>query len=245
MQPHAPALKKIATQERQRSNWLMLHERSTIAWLCPRMPWWLTSNMLTGLGVIGSAMLAAAMILGRSDRWWLLAGILGLAVNWFGDSLDGRLAYFRKRPRKWYGFVLDLMMDWTSLCLIVAGSAYYLPKFKFIPVAFMAVYGARMLIAALGYKITEEYRIDSGQVGPTEVRLLVAAALLLEIFIPGTLLGLGVLASAALFCVDIFEFRKLLKCADARDYRERSAAKQALPAMRSAQHRALDLVSAE
>ncbi len=221
MHPHSIALQKVEKKERQRSNWLMTHERRAIAWLCPRLPSWLTSNMLTGIGVLGSMIISFAMIFGRSERLWLIAGIFGLAVNWFGDSLDGRLAYFRKRPRKWFGFALDVMMDWASLCLVTAGLALYLPQLKFIPIVFMATYGARMLIAVLSYKITGEYRIDSGKAGPTEVRLLLATALLLEIFLPGTLLGLSVCATPALAIVDVFEFRKLLKLAEARDHIER------------------------
>jgi phosphatidylserine synthase len=42
-------------------------------------------------------------------------GYFGFAINWFGDSLDGRIAYYRNTPRKWYGFALDCIMDWLSL----------------------------------------------------------------------------------------------------------------------------------
>lgn len=221
MYAHAPTLKKTEKGERQRSNWLMRHERRAIAWHCPRVPPRVTSNMLTALGLCGSALLSAALILGRGARPWLLLGIVGLAINWLGDSLDGRLAYYRNRPRKWFGFVLDLMTDWISLCLITAGLALYLPRFKFIPVAFMAVYGARMLIAALSYKITDEYRIDSGKVGPTEVRLLMGAALIAEVIWPGVLAVLSLLATFALALVDGSEIRKLLALADLRDFLER------------------------
>lgn len=217
MQPHAAALKKVKERERQRSNWLMQQERRMIEWCCPRLPHWLSSNMLTGLGAFGSAWLCAALMLGRNERLWLLTGIVGLAINWFGDSLDGRLAYYRKRPRKWFGFVLDLMTDWVSLCLVTAGIAFYLPTFKFIPVAFMAVYGARMLIAALSYKITDAYRIDSGKVGPTEVRLLMSAVLIVETAWPGILPLLGLFATLVLLVVDLVELRNLLALADIRD----------------------------
>lgn len=223
MHPYARTLLRVEGGERQRSNWLMFHERRAIAWLCPRLPSWLTSNMLTGVGLCGSVCLGSALIAARNERLWLLFGIAGLIINWFGDSLDGRLAYYRKRPRKWFGFVLDLMTDWISLCLITAGMAFYLPQFKFIPVAFMAVYGARMLIAALGYKITDEYRIDSGKVGPTEVRLLMSAALIAEVLWPGVLAVLGLLATLLLAIVDWVEIRNLLALADIRDFLERNA----------------------
>lgn len=235
MHPHAPMLKKVDGMERQRSNWLRRYERRAVAWLCPRVPQALTSNMLTGIGLCGGALLSAALLLGRGARPWLLLGIVGLAINWFGDSLDGRLAYYRKRPRKWFGFVLDLMTDWISLCLITAGIALYLPRLKFIPVAFMAVYGARMLIAVLSYKITDEYRIDSGKVGPTEVRLLMSAMLIAETAWPGALALVGLLATLALAVVDGIEIRKLLALADLRDLLERNT-KHAKPTMQDETH---------
>ncbi len=222
MHPHSPVLKKVERKERQRSNWLMTQERRALAWLCARMPQSITSNMLTALGLFGSVILAATLFLASGERWWLLAGIFGLAVNWLGDSLDGRLAYYRKRPRKWFGFALDLMVDWASLGLVTLALAHYLSQFAFIPFVLMAAYGARMLIAAVSYKITEEYRIDSGKVGPTEARLLMAGAFVLECFFPASLLWLSGFALLVLLLVDVLEVINLLKLADTRDRLERS-----------------------
>ncbi len=213
-------LLKVEPQERQRSNWLMKQEHRVIAWLCPRIPRQVTSNMLTAVGIFGSVLIGAALVLGKSQRWWLLLGIVGLAVNWFGDSLDGRLAYYRKRPRKWFGFALDMTMDWLSLSVITLALAYYLP-WPFVPLLLAAAYGTRMLLALMQYKITHEYRIDSGKLGPTEARLVMAAALVLEIFFPMSLLWLSLGALLVLVVVDALELRRVLHLADARDRIER------------------------
>ena len=52
---------------------------------------------------------------------YLLFSLLGLFINWFGDSLDGRLAYYRNKPRKWFGFTLDLIVDWLGTILMGLG----------------------------------------------------------------------------------------------------------------------------
>lgn len=222
MYTHAPVLIKVKPQERQRSNWLMAQEQRAIAWLCPRIPASISSNALTVLGILGSVLIGSALLLGKQQREWLWLGIFGLAVNWFGDSLDGRLAYYRKRSRKWYGFALDMMSDWISLSCMTLALAYYLP-WPMVPQMLAAAYGARMLLALLQYKITRQYRIDSGKLGPTEARLIMAMAFVGEIFLPTSLLWLSLLALLLLLLVDTFEFLQLLRHADTRDRVERAA----------------------
>src|SRR5437667_7625094 len=79
-------------------------EKKTLIWLAQRLPAWVNSDHLTGLGF--AAMFAAG--LGYWAASWnraaLLWVILALVVNWFGDSLDGTLARVRNRLRPRYGF---------------------------------------------------------------------------------------------------------------------------------------------
>lgn len=222
MYTNSPVLIRVKPQERQRSNWLMAQEQRAIAWLCSRIPVSISSNALTGIGILGSVLVGLVLLLGKNQREWLWLGIVGLAVNWFGDSLDGRLAYYRKRPRKWYGFALDLMSDWISLSCVTLALAYYLP-WPIVPQLLAAAYGARMLLALMHYKITQEYSIDSGKLGPTEARLVMATAFVAEFFVPSSLLWLSLLGLLMLSAVNAFELRQVLQLADARDRAERRA----------------------
>ena len=210
------------SNERRRTNWLEQQEKAAVQWLCEHMPRFITSNMLTGLAITGSGGIFAALLLARQQRGWLLLGIAGLFLQWLGDSLDGRLAYFRNRPRKWYGFALDICADWLSLCFVTAGLALYFPALRFVPIILLAAYAGRMLIAALAYKITDEYRIDSGKIGPTEGRIMMAAGLLLELLVPGSLIWLAGFVTLLLLLIDLREFLQLLRGADARDRQERN-----------------------
>jgi hypothetical protein len=78
-----------------------------------------------------------------------------------------------------------------------------------------------MLIAATRYKITGKYRIDSGKFGPTEMRLVIAAILLVEILIPRSIIIFGSLATLMMLASDAIEFRRLLQAADRRDQAEK------------------------
>lgn len=213
-------MKASIQSDRKRQNGLMKIEARVIEWLCARMPNWVTPNQLTAFGLIGAGMIFTSLMLGKGNRWWLLGGIAGLTVHWLGDSLDGRLAHFRRRPRKWFGFVLDILADYTSLCVVSAGFALYLSRYKFVPILFMAAYGGGMIIATLRYKITGSYRIDSGRLGPTEMRLVIAGILLVEIALPHSVILFGSLATMLMLMSDIVEVRLLLRTADERDRSE-------------------------
>src|SRR5690606_31023094 len=91
-----------------------------------RIPSFINPNILTGIGISGSVLVLVSFLLATHYHInFLLLGILGLAINWFGDSLDGRIAFFRNISRKWYGFSLDIIMDWIGTVLIGLGYMVY------------------------------------------------------------------------------------------------------------------------
>ena len=216
-------LSKI-TKDRNRTNILKKQEQCFIAFLVQRIPSWMSSDMLTAIGFIGSIITFGSFLLAHYfDRNWLLLGILGLAVNWFGDSLDGRLAYYRNKPRKWYGFSLDLTVDWLTDILIGIGYIVYVDgKWELLGFAFITLYGWAMITALLRYKITNKYTIDSGLFGPTEVRFAIAFLLILEVILKESIIYTSAIACIILLVVNVIDFRNLLKMADQRDKDERS-----------------------
>jgi phosphatidylglycerophosphate synthase len=216
----------MANQDRERSNMLRSAEHRLVQYLCARLPQWVTPDMLTAFGFFGSLVICAGLWWGERNRFFLLLSIVGLAIHWFGDSLDGRLAYYRNRPRKWYGWALDINADWTSACIIGLGFYFYLPVYKIMAALFVVIYGGAMIIALLRYKITNKYQIDSFYFGPTELRLLIAAVLLVEIFRPGALLHFSVAGSLLLVIFNLFELCRLLRLGDEKDRAEK--AKQSL-----------------
>ncbi len=182
--------------------------------------------MLTLIGGLGSLLMLSAFILACYFHVnYLLLGIAGLAVNWFGDSLDGRIAYYRNIPRKWYGFSLDIMMDWCSTVLIGAGYFIYADSdAKILAFAFVVFYAWSMIISQLRYKITDHYTIDSGLAGPTELRVLIALILVLEVFVRNSIHISAALMCTALFFINLADTRKLLKLGDLRDNYEKKNA---------------------
>ena len=218
---HKSVLERI-TKDRDRTNILKKHEQNSIAFLVQRLPAWMSPNILTGIGLIGSLTTMASLILAYYfGRIYLLLGILGFIINWFGDSLDGRLAYYRNTPRKWYGFSLDFIVDWLTNICIGFGYIVYVDKFELLGFGFVVLYGWAMMMALLRYKIINKYTIDSGIFGPTEVRIILSFVLLLEVLIKDSIIYSSAVACLVLLILNIKDFRNLLIFADQRDKQEK------------------------
>lgn len=208
--------------DRSRTNLLKKYEQKAIAWLVQRIPRRITSNFLTGVGFFGYIVVFVSFVLASYyGRVWLLLGLPGFIINWFGDSLDGRLAYYRKKPRKQYGFTLDITIDWLSIILIGLGYIVYAEGvWEVFGYGFVAMYAWEIILALIRYKITGKYSIDSGKLGPTEVRIVIGIIMVAEVLVPGSILFSAVLLVTAIFVVNIIDTRKLLRIADEIDKRE-------------------------
>ncbi len=209
--------------DRARTNLLKKQEQMAISWLVKRIPSFITSNMLTGIGFFGNVVVSSSFILAASfNRLFLLLGLVGFFISWFGDSLDGRLAYFRNIPRKNYGFTLDITIDWMSIILIGFGYMFYVEgAWILLGYGFVVFYGWEMIIALLRYKITGKYSIDSGKMGPTEVRIAVGLIMIAEVLLPGSLNYSACFVVVVLFFVNVIDTRLLLRVADEIDKKER------------------------
>jgi len=149
-------------------------EKRALAWFAAHMPAWVSSDQLTVLGFAGQIMVGVSYALSRYDRQWLLWNILFLAVNWFGDSLDGTLARFRNRQRPRYGFYLDHVIDAIGSTVLMVGLA--LSGFM-SPVVALALLIAFLLLAIEVYLATYtigSFHLSFFNLGPTEIRIILA-----------------------------------------------------------------------
>lgn len=149
-------------------------EKWALAWFAARMPAWVGSDQLTMLGFAAQIMVGVSYALSRYDRRWLLWGILFLAINWFGDSLDGTVARFRNRQRPRYGFYVDHVIDAVGSTVLVTGLA--LSGFM-SPMIAMALLVAFLLLAIEVYLATYtigNFHLSFFNLGPTEIRIMLA-----------------------------------------------------------------------
>lgn len=211
-------LKKIA-EGRKRTNLLRGIEQRLLAFFVTLIPQWISPNVLTFVGFLGAILVSISFFLASIyDEVCLIIGVVGLAINWFGDSLDGRLAYYRNRPRRWYGFVLDITVDFVGIVLIGLGFIFYAEEFiEIFGYLFVTLYAWEFIIILMRFKITGDYSIDSGIFGPTEVRIVISLILILEIFVKNSIAFFAGFACLGLVLANILDTNKLLKLANAKD----------------------------
>jgi archaetidylinositol phosphate synthase len=150
-------------------------ERSIINTVLPYIPKDLSPDHLTYLGLGGAFVTGLALALCSFSTAFLTFALLGLFLNWFGDSFDGSLARFRSSERPRYGFLIDHSIDLisTTLILIGFGISPYLPfnSACFILLTYLLFCGVVYVkVAADGV-----HRLDFAGLGATEFRLMVAA----------------------------------------------------------------------
>jgi phosphatidylglycerophosphate synthase len=147
-------------------------EKRFLQFAATHAPAWLTSDQLTALGFL--AQLAAGLFywLSRYHRFFLLAVIAALILNWFGDSMDGTLARVRNQQRPRYGFYVDHMADIFGATAMMCGLAA--SGFTHWPVA-IALLVAFLLLAGESFLATytlSRFQLSTGLFGPTELRIL-------------------------------------------------------------------------
>ncbi len=108
-----------------------------------------------------------------------------------------------------------------------AGFVVYSPGFwELAGYMFIVMYGWEMITTLLRYKITGKYSIDSGLLGPTEVRIVLCFIFIFEVLLHNSILYLSLIANAGLLIANIIDTKKLLKLADERDTKEKEQTSQ-------------------
>ena len=214
---------ELISVDRKRTNILRKSEQKALAFLIQHIPSWLSSDMLTGIGLGGNILIFFSFLLAAYvNAYYLLLGVLGYIISWFGDSLDGRIAYYRHKERKWYGFSLDITVDWLGVILMGLGFVIYTEgPWEMVGFGFVVLYGWEMITTLVRYKVTGKYSIDSGLFGPTEVRIVISLILISEVLFRDSIQYVSLVVTAILLIINIIDTVKLLKLADEYDNKEK------------------------
>jgi archaetidylinositol phosphate synthase len=149
-------------------------EKKMLMWLAKRTPAGINSDHLTILGFVSQCFAGACYAAARINPDALLLGIVFLALNWLGDSLDGNLARFRNRQRPRYGFYVDHIADTIAAFFLMGGmaaSGYVQPG---IALGMLIAFLMLSIEAYLATYTLGEFRLSYWKFGPTEIRILLA-----------------------------------------------------------------------
>jgi phosphatidylglycerophosphate synthase len=151
-------------------------EKRTLRWLALRMPAAINSDHLTLLALVAMAGVGFSYWLSSVTPVGLVLATLFLAINWFGDSLDGTLARVRGHERPRYGYYVDHVVDVVGILFLFGGLALSGHMQPWVAVAVVTAYFLLSLEVYLAAHSLGRFQMSFFGVGPTELRLLLSAA---------------------------------------------------------------------
>src|SRR3954454_24256124 len=172
MRAHAADFRMI----REHDSVLAASEKRLLVRMAGGLPKWVNSDHLTFIG--------AAAMLGIGACFWagggaLLMVIPLLAVNWFGDSLDGTLARVRRQERPRYGYYVDHVLDAIGFACLFGGLMLGGHMTATIGLGFLAAYYLLIAEISMATHARGTFKMTFMRVGPTELRILLAAGTIL------------------------------------------------------------------
>ena len=202
--------KKQAT--RIQSSVLNALEHKVLIWLAARQPKWVTTDMLTAVGTAGAFLIGLGYALTSININFLWLSTFGLFVNWYGDSLDGNLARYRRKQRPIYGYYIDHTMDVINEAMMFFGAGMA-PFFDMrLTVAAFVLYLVLTLNVSMNAHLRSEFKLTYLKLGPTEFRLIIAIAntvmlcfgeRILSSIVPNCFIGFVVLMLCIIYVITV------------------------------------------
>ena len=170
--------------ERENTGLLAEAERRALVWIAGRLPRAINSDHLTAIGVAGMLLTAAAFWAGATypPALWLV--VVGLAINWAGDSLDGTLARVRNQQRPRYGYYVDHVLDTAGTLLLFGGIALGGLMSPLVALMTLVAYYIVSIEVYLATCALGRFRMAYWRLGPTELRVVIAAGALFAMVHP-------------------------------------------------------------
>ena len=167
-----------AAHRREHHSLLAAAEKRLLVAIAGRLPAWVSSDLLSALGLASMCAAGASFALFRitPHAGWLV--VVALVANWLGDSLDGTVARVRRHERPRYGFYVDHVIDLAGAVFLLIGLAL---SGLMSPVVALWLLVAFLLVSAETYLSTAAtgvFKLSFAGVGPTELRLLLVAGAL-------------------------------------------------------------------
>lgn len=161
-------------------------EKRLLVWMARRLPRRVTSDQLTVLALAGMLGAGLSYWLASTHPVGLVLVILCLALNWFGDSLDGTVARVRNCQRPRYGFYVDHVIDAVGMVFLLGGlglSGYMSP---IVALVLLVAYFLLAIEIYLATTVLKTFRMAMFSVGPTELRIILAVGNVFLLFHPTT-----------------------------------------------------------
>src|SRR3990170_4383203 len=160
--------------QRNSTGLLTAVERRVLIWLAHRLPARINFDHLTALGLVSMFVVGVCFAVSHDAPWALWGVVIFLALNWFGDSLDGTLARVRVHQRPRYGFYVDHILDTFGALFVIGGLAISGSMTPMVAAAFLIAYYVLSIEVYLATYCAGRFQMSFWGWGPTELRILLA-----------------------------------------------------------------------
>jgi archaetidylinositol phosphate synthase len=166
----------MASATRELTFLLAAPEKRLLQAIARRVPDRLRPNHFTVLGVLAATGAGAAYALASRGAGWLWLASAMLAMQWFGDSLDGTLARVRRTERPRYGYYLDHITDAYSTAAIGVGIGLSHYVHFGLALGLVVLYLLLSINVYLETQVFGTFQLGYGRLGSTEARLMLVTA---------------------------------------------------------------------
>ena len=160
---------------REHTSVLAESEKRLLVRLAGSLPRWVNSDHLTFTGAVAMLGVGAAFWAGGAALWLVIPL---LAVNWFGDSLDGTLARVRRQERPRYGYYVDHVLDAVGFAALFGGLILGGHMSPLLGLGFLAAYYLLVVEISLATHARGTFKLAFFKIGPTELRILLSVGTL-------------------------------------------------------------------
>lgn len=178
--------KEFRDASRAQLSFLAPLEKRVLVAIAQRLPGWINSDHLTGLGFLALIAAGACYAAASGANYWLHAVNLCLVVNWFGDSTDGTLARVRNRQRPRYGFYVDHMVDAIGTLCLIGGMGLSGYMSAAVSAGLLIAYFLLSIETYLATYTVGTFHLSFGGMSPTELRILLVIGNLYILLRPAT-----------------------------------------------------------
>ena len=150
-------------------------EKVALLKLASWMPEWVNSDHLTLLGLLSMLFAGISYYLARRDHSYLFVASFWIVLNWFGDSLDGTLARYRRKLRPRYGYYVDHIIDAFGTLFLALGLGLSGYMSLTVSLVFVIAYFMMSIQTYLASNVFQVFQISFWKLSPTEVRIALIA----------------------------------------------------------------------
>ena len=168
----------ISNHVREYGGLLAVPEKKALRWLAQRTPRCIHSDHLTVLGLVSMLVAGASFWAASRNSLALILVVVALAANWLGDSLDGTLARVRNCQRPRYGYYVDHVIDLFGTAALLGGLAFSGYMNHTLAIMLLAAFALVEAEVFLSTHVQQVFRLSCFHVGPTELRIVLAAGTL-------------------------------------------------------------------